>query len=525
MDIQENSIRSRIILLKAHQYCSCLMLVLCAMITISGCSKSDDVTAADNVTLSGGTTTIDSTAITTGTAEGSTETGYNADDLIENSTFSSTIAISYGTATTITNPLSASGVTIVQNGADVIITSTATGVEYSLSGTTANGSLKIYSDKKFKLTLNGVAITNDDGPAINIQSSKRAFVVVADNTTNILADGATYATSTEDQKGTLFSEGQLVFSGNGSLSVKGNHSHAICSDDYVRIRTGNITVTGAIKDGIHTNDAFIADGGTIKITAASDGIECEEGYVVVNDGTFTLNTGDDGIAASYTDGDATITPYVTINGGSITVNSTAGEGIESKSVLTINKGIIATVTTDDGINAGTAIYINGGSVYCYSTGNDAMDSNGTFTITGGKVVAIGSKSPEAGIDCDARTLKITGGIVLGIGGATSAPSTTASTVNAVIMGSGQANQIIHIEAGDGTEALTFLAPVSYSTLLFASGKLKSSTKYLIYTGGSVSSGVDFYGLYSGGTYSKGTSSSNFTTSTVLTQVGGTISRN
>jgi hypothetical protein len=490
----------------------------CVVLFTASCSKTDAV--AD--TNPSGTTTTISETIVAGAHEGSSEIGVNADDLLENSSFTSTVSINFGSSVTITNPLSASGVTITQSGADITVTSTAKAVEYVLSGTTTNGSVKIYSDNKFKLTLNGAAITNADGPAINIQSSKRAFIVLADGTTNSLADGTTYATSTEDMKGTFFSEGQLVFSGNGSLTVKGNYKHALCSDDYVRIRSGNITISGAVTDGIHTNEAFIADGGTLNITAASDGIECEEGYIIINDGSFTINAADDGIAASYTDGDATITPYVTINGGTITIKTTTGEGIESKSVLTINNGTIATTTADDGLNATSAIYINGGSVYSYSTGNDAMDSNGTFTITGGKIIAIGARSPEGAFDCDGRTFKITGGLAVGIGGSTSGPTTSVTTVPAVVMGSGSA-QLIHIEAADGTEALTFAAPVSYSTFIFAGSKLKSATSYTIYTGGSVSGGTDFHGLYSSGTYTRGSKSAGFTTNNSLTQLGGTIS--
>lgn len=496
----------------------CIGIIIIA--ALQACSKSDVI--ADSATS--GMSVIDS-SFTTGTAEGSTETGYDADDLIENSTFSGTVTIAFGSTVTITNPLSAAGVTITESGGDVVITSTVKAVEYILSGTTTSGSVKIYADNKFKLTLNGVSIVNNDGPAINIQSSKRAFVVLADNTTNSLTDAASYtAVGGEDMKAAFFSEGQLVFSGSGALTIKGNYKHAIASDDYVRIRSGNITVSGAVKDGIHTNDAFIADGGNIAITAASDGIDCEEGHVIINAGVFTLNTVDDGIAASYEDTDTSITPYVTINGGTITVRSSAGEGIESKSVLTINAGNISTVTADDGLNAGTAIYINGGYVYSRSTGNDAMDSNGIFTITGGTVIAIGSGSPEAGIDCDARTLKITGGLVVGIGGATSGPSSTASSVRSVIAGSGTAGQIVHIEAADGTEALTFEAPVAYSTLLFAGSKLKASTTYTLYKGGVVSSGTSFNGLYTSGTYTKGTAGTTFTTSSMVTQIGGTISR-
>ncbi len=510
------------VLIKANQV---LSLALLLSVLSIGCSKDAEEEVVDQVDsgVTAGTTAAIDSVFTTGTAEGSTEVGANADDLIENSAFSYTVAITFGTAVTITNPLT-NGITITQSGSDVTITSTVKEVNYELSGTTTNGSVNIYSDNKFKITLNGVSISNADGPAINIQSSKRSFIVIADNTTNTLTDGATYATSTEDMKGTIFSEGQMIFSGNGSLIVKGNYKHGIVSDDYIRIRSGNIAITGAVTDGIHTNDAFIADGGTLKITATSDGIECEEGYIIINSGIFTINTGDDGIAASYDESDAAITPYVTINGGTINITSTAGEGIESKSVLTINKGKITTKTGDDGLNAGTAMYINGGDVYSYSTGNDGMDSNGTFTITGGRVIAVGAKSPEAGIDCDAHTLKITGGLVVGIGGATSGPSAIVSTVPSIVMGSGTSGQIIHIESADGAEALTFLIPTSYSTMLVSGSKFKQGTMYRIYTGGSVASGTDLGGLYMSGTYTKGTAGNSFTISSLLTQLGGTISR-
>lgn len=508
--------------------CAAFVLVLASVFT--GCKK--DSSSTDNQTSTGttgttttvtGTSTINTTVVTSGTAEGSVEIGANTDDLIANSTFGSTVSINFGTTITITNTVS--GVTFTQSNGDVVINSTATGVNFQLSGTTTSGSAKIYSEKKFKVTLNNANITNNDGPALNIQSSKRSFIELAAGSTNSLADGATYATSTEDQKGTIFSEGQIIFTGTGALTVKGNFKHAIASDDYIRVVSGNITISGAATDGIHTNDAFIADGGTLNITAKSDGIEAEEGYVIINDGSLTINSVDDGIAASYEGSDATIVPYVNINGGTITIKTTTGEGIESKGVLTINKGTITTNTYDDGLNAAKAIYINGGSIYSYATNNDAIDSNGTLTVTGGIVVAIGANQPEASFDCDARAFKITGGTIVGIAGATSGP-TSVSTIRSVVMGSGSANSIIHIEAADGTEALTFLAPKAYSTLLFASSKLVANTTYTVFTGGSVTNGTSFNGLYSAGTYNKSVkTSTTFTTTNFLTQVGGSISKN
>ncbi|MGC3945025.1 MAG: carbohydrate-binding domain-containing protein [Chryseolinea sp.] len=497
-----------------------LLITFIYALSAMRCSSGDEVTPS---VTEGESVTISAEYIP-GISEGSNDKGSDDDDLVENSTFDKTVLISFGSATAVLNPLQGAGVEIADDNGDVVITSTVKGVSYELTGTTTNGSVKIYSDNKFKLTLNGVQITNTDGPAINIQSSKTAFVVLADGTENGLTDGKTYAASTEDMKGTFFSEGQLVFSGLGSLTVTGNYKHAIVSDDYIRVRSGNIEVVGAATDGIHTNDAFIADGGTFTISAASDGIDCEEGHIIINDGNFSFTVGDDGIAASYEEGDDTIDPYVTINGGTINVISTEGEGIESKSTLTINDGSITTTTTDDGLNAGKAININGGKVYSYSAGNDGMDSNGTFTITGGIVIAIGASGPEAGIDCDARTLAITGGIVVGIGGATSAPSENASSVPSVIMGAGRANQLVSIVASDGSQVVTFMAPASFNTMLIGGSRFDMNKTYTVFTGGDVLDGTEFNGLYTGGTYVTGDTGGNFTTTNVVTQLGGSVSR-
>jgi hypothetical protein len=505
-------------------------VLFAAALCFTACSKKKN--PAENPPPSAGTTKVDSTAVTKGTAEGSSEAGANADDLIANSTFPTVITIAFsGTGATIT-PATTTGVTITQTAGDVVINSTATGVAFTVSGTTADGSIKVYSEKKYLLTLNNANITNLDGPAINLQSSKRAFVTLADGSTNTIADGLIYkAAGKEDQKGTFFTEGQVIFGGTGTLNVVGNNKHGLAADDYIRVVSGTINITKTISDGIHTNDAFIMDGGKINIVAGTDGIETEEGYIIINNGSLTIASGGEGIKASYDDTDPAIVSYVNINNGSINITSTGGEGIASKNRLTINSGNIKVVSTDDAFNAELAIYINGGNLYLQSSANDAVDSNGSFTLTGGKLLAIGTGTPESSIDCVNGEFKITGGQLIGIGGTASSPTAASSTVRSVVLGSGTA-QIIHIEAPDGAEALTFQAPAAFSTLIFASGKLKANTTYAVWTGGTVSAasllsssttGKNFYGWFSDGTYNRGTkTTTTFTTTNMVTQAGGTL---
>ncbi|MBD0777898.1 carbohydrate-binding domain-containing protein [Maribacter sp. ANRC-HE7] len=514
-----------------------VFVILLALLTVPiGCSSDDgddvviedDSSAVDDDTTNSGDIVIKDTN-PAGTAEGDTDnTGADEDDLVENATFENTVQIVFSeTSATITNPVP-NDVVITQDGADVTINSAISKVAYEVSGTTTDGMLKIYSDKKFKLSLSDLSITNTDGPAINVQSSKTIFVILEG--TNNLTDASSYSNipDEEDAKAAFFSEGQLVFSGSGALNVAGNYKHGIASDDYVRVISGTITVTEAASDAIHTNDYIIVDGGTLNLTADSDGMDCDEGYIIINDGTFSINAVDDGIAASYDiddeeEPDDSITPYVTINGGTIGITTSEGEGMEAKGTLTINDGTININSYDDGLNAGDDIYINGGNIYVYTTLNDAIDSNGGMTITGGTTIAIATRvdEPDGSFDCDDNTFKITGGTILGLGLNTSFPTESESTQNSVIFDGVNANQLLNIQSEDGTEALTYEVPNSVVTIIYSNAKLETGETYTIYTGGSVSNGTQINGLYTSGTYSGGTDSGDsFTINSTVTQIGG-----
>ena len=112
----------------------------------------------------------------------------------------STIYITYsGTAVTVSGD---SKGYVTTSGADVTV-NTGTDTDsllLVLSGTTTDGSLLVYREKKFGIQLNGVNITNQDGPAINNQCSKSLYMVVADGTTNTLADGTAYDESVSYQQ-------------------------------------------------------------------------------------------------------------------------------------------------------------------------------------------------------------------------------------------------------------------------------------------------------------------------------------
>ena len=294
-------------------------------------------------------------------------------DFIENYVPTSRVTITYdGDKATVSGTVA--GVMAKTNGAHVIISSTKKNIAYTLKGTTTNGSFKLYSTNKTQVTLEDVDITNPTGAAINIQSGKTMLIELADGTTNKLTDGTSYTmTSGEDQKGTFFSEGQLVFSGKGSLDVLSVGGHGIVSDDYIRVRGGNITVD-AVRDGINTNDRFLMYGGVVTVTARQDGLDIGKGYIEIGGGKLTVNSVDEGITASYEgddfgDVDPAITPYIDIRGGLVKVTTTGdkGHGLRAMSTFAMTGGIVqATVK---------------------GSGSKALISEGNMSLTGGKVTA------------------------------------------------------------------------------------------------------------------------------------------
>lgn len=316
------------------------------------------------------------------------------------------------------------------DGAHVVLdlaSADLSGVEIVLSGKSDNGSLKIYSNNKLKLTLDGVELSSSRGPAINSQCKKRIFVHLSSGKTNTLVDASAYShdpwyttgasAETEDRKATLFSEGHLIFSGTGSLVVGGRMKHAIASDGYMITRPGvTIAVTEAAKNAIHIkgdtdeNIGLRVIGGLIYANIASDAgkaIKTDLGIEILG-GELDLNTSGNSIYDS-TERD-TSSPAgikadtdIAISGGTISVKSTGsgGKGLNADGNITF-KGGETTVSTSGStyrysssltaspkaIKADGDIIIDDGiinvSVTGTGDGSEGIESKSTITLNGGE---------------------------------------------------------------------------------------------------------------------------------------------
>ncbi len=423
------------------------------------------------------------------------------DDDIANTEFTQTVEVVYS----LTENASVSGTnddfTVTVNGNDVTIIYTGEEyVMYELSGDTDDGFFKLYSTKKQGITLNEVNITNPNGAAINVQGTvsepnkgKRTFVVI--NGDNALFDGETYNETPfgEDEKATLFSEGQLIFSGNGTLTVGASGKSGIVSDDYITIQSGNINVSvsaSAYYDsedaeykspaGIKTNDYFSMKGGSLIISSSgtgSKGISSDgNGYFSGGSVSVTVSGSNYGSSGSWGGNSSNsksakgmkFDGNLVFSGSQVYVNCSNHEGIEAKGTLTVSGGEIYSYSNaDDAINSGGDFTISDGYVCGYSSGNDGLDANGNFYIKGGVVYAIGARSPEVAVDANSEggyKLYLTGGTLIAIGGLENGSSLTQSCYSA---SSWSANTWYALTFGSATYA--FMTPTSGGTQLVVSG--------------------------------------------------------
>ena len=209
---------------------------------------------------------------------------------------------------------------VTVDGGTVTITGSGT---YVVSGT-LDGQVVVNADKAdVRLVLAGASITNTGGPAIDIQDAGSAVMVLAEGTTNTLADGSAYADTSEDAAtAALFSSDTLTITGTGSLNVTGSYKDGISSKNGLVI-TGEPTITvDAVDDGVRGKDYLLVASGKLTVTAGGDGLKSSEdndetkGFVALGAATVNVTSGDDGVSA---------TTDVTVDGTTLSIAAGGGQ--------------------------------------------------------------------------------------------------------------------------------------------------------------------------------------------------------
>ena len=328
-------------------------------------------------------------------------------------------AANFGTTVNIdmTSPVdpAVTGVTVKINGNNVTVDHGSTaGICYVVSGETTNGSLTIKGEADFALKLNNAVISNTSTIALDIESSKNAYLVVSG--TNKLTDGTSAADS---HKGAVFAKGALLISGDGSLEVYGTYKNGIHGKSNIVVDKGvNLYVNSTANNGIKAGGDIFINGGIINVEVSADAGKAINGdanvtinggrttVIATGNGTWevdeTLATGGDTKAAAGIGSDANF--YM--NGGELYAKATGsgGKGVKADEEAYITGGKIRIITE------GGLYYSNGSSESHNYTGN--TDNLASAYTSSPKGMKIGTKDDTVSPTVTYGVLKISGGDIM-----------------------------------------------------------------------------------------------------------------
>ena len=452
------------------------------------CALSLSVAQAQTLNVNIGDVTYSHSAASTGDmlfADGTTLTiegrAYNISDVasitVDNSSVvPSTVSVAYdgASAKVVVAGNIARYLTVSVTGAHVSIMqseSLLSEVNYTLRGTSADGSFFMDGSFKANFTFDNLSLTNPSGAAIDIEDGKKIDITLVGTNTLADASGGTH-------NACFFVNGHPEFLGTGTLNLVGNTKHALSADEYMTVSSGTINVTGAVGDGFHVSQYFKMTGGTVSIQSQGDGIDIgfkgvnkgtkdqyeNNGFAFLGGGTLTITS--TGAASKGLKADSTvmvtgITATIstfgnavydaterdissasalktdgafTISAGTLTLSSTGdgGKGLNAKETITLNGGRLVVTTTGDtyvysssldtkphGVKTDDRIVVGGGEAYVAASADDgvAFKHDLGFAINGGTLMGIGGK--KSTVKSGSQGFKTYTGVKVAAGGTVS----------------------------------------------------------------------------------------------------------
>ena len=262
------------------------------------------------------------------------------------------------------------------------------------------------------------------------------------------------------------------------------------ADNYFAMTGGSLTIknTGNGGKGInagsydfddenHTlSDSYIS-GGTLSVTTTGREVN-DVSAKGIKIGWVTKEGSGDRAKVTGNAGN------LIISGGTVTVNSSYGEGLEAKGDLTFDGGeTYVSSTSEDAINSQGDLTVNNGFIYAFSSGNDAIDSNGNTILNGGYVMAICTKgTPEVAIDAnteDGKKLYINSGATVVAYGGLERGYSASQSVYSMSGTAGSWNALY-----DGKSFIAaFKAPSNISSFIVSAPSLSSGYKGVSVSGG------------------------------------------
>lgn len=245
------------------------------------------------------------------------------------------------------------------------------------------------------LVLNGVSVACGDGPALYVRQADLAALYLMEGTENSFRDGADYMVQETQEKKTgagIYSADDLLFYGDGALTVTGTSADGVRSKDGLILAGGTITVYAA-DDGLQASDGVDIYGGTVTIGAYGDGIGTTEGAVTIYDGDVTIASRGDGIDAVTDvviyDGSLSVTACGGAeNYADVALSDSSAKGVKGQNIQ-IAGGVFDLNTADDAIHGRLDVTITGGT-FSLAAGDDGISAAGVLDARDARIDIAGS---------------------------------------------------------------------------------------------------------------------------------------
>ena len=275
---------------------------------------------------------------------------------------------------------------------------------YKLSGSLNGGNITINTNGNVKLILDGVNIKSNNGPAIMVENAKNVVIYLNESSENYLENSSSFSGLDEDVDGVIYSKDDLIFEGDGTLSVKSNYKDGIVGKDDVRIVSGNFNIVSE-DDGIRGKDSVYIIDGNFNITSKGDAIkstnttDSAKGFIFIQNGKFEIDATLDGIQAETSmlieNGEFNITTgdgYTNQSGkdtwgmwgSNNSSDSESAKAIKAGVNLVIKGGEFVISSSDDSIHSNGSVGISGGN-FDISSGDDGIHADEKIVIDGGNI--------------------------------------------------------------------------------------------------------------------------------------------
>lgn len=385
------------------------------------------------------------------------------------------------------------------DGTEFTITGSGT---YVFSGSCSDGNIVVKKGTTgVTVVLNGLKLTSTTTAPFNAKSDTDVTLVLADGTSNTLADTDRDA---EKPKACVNSSGDLTITGGGSLTVNGNNKQGIKADGTLTVTGGNITIS-ALKKAMKADEKVVigTEGGldsdlNIMVASSYEGIESENIYFY--SGTVDITSSDDGVNAASSDDDEETADTSTAATAAAVSDSTASSANGNASAPQAGaqagmpqggfggfKGDINGGHGGAGSGVGDYnIYIYGGDITVNASG-DGLDSNGSIYMTGGNVKIWQTGRGDGALDYETKC-EVTGGTLLAAGsmGMTATPTKADNSqayINFSASSAVASGSVLTIKDASGNTVYTAKAPVSVQSVIFSSSSVKDGSTYTLYEGG------------------------------------------